>query len=330
MEYIIEDEFVIELEPVIKPKPEAEVEIELPVIAMSNEETPDVSPLQVLDYGTSSIEVSFATATERAEEVVKGVLCGTENPPTFENADYRLLHGQGSMDLAFAGLHYNTEYYLRPYALSNLGYKYGDIVAQRTKSSPIPDEYQLVEWIGANGRSFIVLDYRPSSISAVHTKIRYNTTSNTYCYFGCQDSGNNRAFKGYFYAQTNYRYGNSTVTAYNPVGIDIDVNFSSSRVITTVNSIENVATFSPSSHPMAEYNLCLFANNSNGAIQQIADNGLIYFFEVIEYDDKVIELYPVYRKSDNKPGMYDIVNNQFYLNQGTGEFLVGPDKEWEE
>ena len=36
--------------------------------------------------------------------------------------------------------------------------------------------------------------------------------------------------------------------------------------------------------------------------------------------------YPVYRKSDSKPGMYDIVNGVFYTNQGTGEFLVGPNK----
>lgn len=32
---------------------------------------------------------------------------------------------------------------------------------------------------------------------------------------------------------------------------------------------------------------------------------------------------PCYRKSDSEPGMYDLVNNQFYTNVGTGEFLVG-------
>lgn len=133
MEYVIGDEYEFDLDISLKPLPIAEVEVVLPVIALSNKETPVVTPLQILDYGSSSIEVSFTTTTERAEEVVKGVLCGTENPPTFENADYRLLHGQGSMDLAFAGLHNNTEYYLRPYALSNLGYTYGAVVAQRTK-----------------------------------------------------------------------------------------------------------------------------------------------------------------------------------------------------
>lgn len=30
-----------------------------------------------------------------------------------------------------------------------------------------------------------------------------------------------------------------------------------------------------------------------------------------------------YRKSDNKPGMYDIVTNTFFINAGTGEFIVG-------
>lgn len=35
-------------------------------------------------------------------------------------------------------------------------------------------------------------------------------------------------------------------------------------------------------------------------------------------------LIPCYRNSDNKPGMYDLVTDNFYVNQGTGEFLVGP------
>lgn len=30
---------------------------------------------------------------------------------------------------------------------------------------------------------------------------------------------------------------------------------------------------------------------------------------------------PCYRKSDNKPGLYDTVTKEFYTNQGTGEFL---------
>ena len=36
-----------------------------------------------------------------------------------------------------------------------------------------------------------------------------------------------------------------------------------------------------------------------------------------------INLYPCYRKADNKPGMYDLVTNTFFTNAGTGEFTVG-------
>ena len=43
------------------------------------------------------------------------------------------------------------------------------------------------------------------------------------------------------------------------------------------------------------------------------------------YDgDTLIRNYiPCYRKSDNEIGLYDIVNNVFYTNQGTGVFLKG-------
>ena len=34
---------------------------------------------------------------------------------------------------------------------------------------------------------------------------------------------------------------------------------------------------------------------------------------------------PCRRKSDNKPGMYDTVSGEFFTNQGTGEFICGPD-----
>ena len=54
--------------------------------------------------------------------------------------------------------------------------------------------------------------------------------------------------------------------------------------------------------------------------------GRIYSFSV-ERDSKLIfNLIPCYRKSDNVVGMYDIVNDVFYTNAGTGEFVIGPKK----
>ena len=45
-----------------------------------------------------------------------------------------------------------------------------------------------------------------------------------------------------------------------------------------------------------------------------------YYFKI---NDRC-EFIPCYRKSDDKPGMYDLITKQFFINQGEGEFLVGP------
>ena len=51
----------------------------------------------------------------------------------------------------------------------------------------------------------------------------------------------------------------------------------------------------------------------------------IKYCKIWEEDNLIRNLVPCYRKSDNKLGLYDIVNGKFYTNQGTGEFTAGPD-----
>lgn len=49
------------------------------------------------------------------------------------------------------------------------------------------------------------------------------------------------------------------------------------------------------------------------------------YFRIFENNVLVRNFIPCYRKSDNKPGMYDLVSGQFFVNQGTGDdFLYGP------
>ena len=51
----------------------------------------------------------------------------------------------------------------------------------------------------------------------------------------------------------------------------------------------------------------------------------IYRFLVKVNGETIASYIPCYRKSDSKPGMYDLVSKAFFINQGTDEFLVGPD-----
>lgn len=53
--------------------------------------------------------------------------------------------------------------------------------------------------------------------------------------------------------------------------------------------------------------------------------GKLFYLKLFMEDELVFDLVPCYRKSDNKPGLYDAVNDVFYTNEGTGEFTVGED-----
>ena len=46
-------------------------------------------------------------------------------------------------------------------------------------------------------------------------------------------------------------------------------------------------------------------------------------FEIIKNNIHVRDFVPALRVSDSKPGLYDLVNDKFYTNSGTGEFLYG-------
>ena len=46
---------------------------------------------------------------------------------------------------------------------------------------------------------------------------------------------------------------------------------------------------------------------------------------ISDIDEYLYDVIPCYRKSDHKPGLYDLVTKTFLTNSGTGEFIVGAD-----
>ena len=78
-----------------------------------------------------------------------------------------------------------------------------------------------------------------------------------------------------------------------------------------------VADINPSPNPIALFGLRDGASISSGV------GARMYHVYIYQPGVVNIDLYLCYRKSDNEAGMYDIVNNGFYINQGTGSFIVG-------
>ena len=76
-------------------------------------------------------------------------------------------------------------------------------------------------------------------------------------------------------------------------------------------------------------NMILFgtANFGNTPIPISAYNMKVFRLKLYENDSLVREYVPCYRTSDNEIGLYELVNNVFYPNNGTGTFNKGNDIE---
>ena len=67
------------------------------------------------------------------------------------------------------------------------------------------------------------------------------------------------------------------------------------------------------------YSMSLFEVTAGSLKKGILD-GRIYSCKISDGDTLVRNFIPCVRKSDSKPGLFDVVNGQFYTNAGTGEF----------
>lgn len=70
--------------------------------------------------------------------------------------------------------------------------------------------------------------------------------------------------------------------------------------------------------------LILCGLNTGGTIDNRKFNGKIYSFRIYEGNTLVKDFVPCYRKSDNAIGFYDLINQVFLVNNGSGTFTKGP------
>ena len=84
---------------------------------------------------------------------------------------------------------------------------------------------------------------------------------------------------------------------------------------------EQIATFNTTTDFTTTGDLYLFTRNSTslGAYWY----GKIYGFQIYDNDNLICNLIPCYRNSDKEIGMYDLITDTFFTNQGTGSFTYG-------
>lgn len=67
--------------------------------------------------------------------------------------------------------------------------------------------------------------------------------------------------------------------------------------------------------------LYIFKQNYSAYVSQC--RAKVYYMQLKQENDLVRDFVPCYRKSDNEVGLYDLVTQTFFTNQGSGSFTYG-------
>lgn len=192
-------------------------------------------------------------------------------------------------------------------------------------SYPIDEKYTPVEYLESTGTQYIDTGIKLNQNSRVKIKYQYSAGTSTARVFG--DAHNNS--KGWILTTQNGTPNTKIQTLYGdawkpqanePQSIIPSTNiveFERNGVNQYVNN--NLYYTNPSSNFETTSTAIVF-----GAYYMSLSLSSIKLYELWIWEDGTNisrHFQPCYRKSDNKPGLYDTVTKEFYTNQGTGEFL---------
>ena len=188
----------------------------------------------------------------------------------------------------------------------------------------IPSEYQRVEYIESTGTQYINTNFYSNKCRAVY-KVEFIESGGHVSAIWASNydlvympSGNPLGFNISGYNGIGLNYNTSTNTPY-----EIDATIYSGKQQISVDNekiYENTLSFS-----QTDRKYYIFCGNENNSTTWAYSKIKLYYIKY--YDDENLErnMIPCYRKSDGVIGLYDLVYNKFYPNNGTGVFLKGED-----
>lgn len=297
-----------------------------PVVPVIDTRPPICYPTTASEVKPTSMVVKSSVSDNGKILTENGFVYNTSGNPTVSDTKVICDLGVGFFEKKLENLTQNTEYHIKSYGQNASGLVYGSELVQRTIYSPIPDEYQLVEYLESSGTQYINIGL--NLIAGLEFEIEgYIIGMGVHSGSSSSVSGTSLFFNGIKRVCSNYCfYISSWIQVPDGASDIVKIKLYNGAVSIlnnddTIRISRNIINISR--------NIFLFASNgSNGIFYTSSKITKAHFKNIDANIEK--DMYPVYQIADNKPGMYDIVNGVFYTNQGTGEFVVGPDKEWEE
>lgn len=188
--------------------------------------------------------------------------------------------------------------------------------------SALPAAYQDVGYIESTGTQYINTGIFPSSSMKMELDMQFVGSS------GLRMSGmwqqNNKSFGvGLTNGNAQWRFDSGQANLFS-VG-QSGANDRHLFVIDVPNSIAKVGStgysISPATFSGVARTIYLCARNSD-RIENVGGQ-ILYGCKFYNNGELTYQFVPCYRKSDNKTGLYEIVNEVFYPNNGTDEFIIG-------
>lgn len=189
----------------------------------------------------------------------------------------------------------------------------------------LPNEYQQVEYIESHGTEYIDTKILPNNLTGYSVKLSCNDITTDSFIFGAYENtwrftvGVNSYWYVGFSAVYNYT---DRWKATSGIPVTIKTNYKNDR-IASVNDITNPQMLSSFLPTFTKNSIVLFGRMSGGSVK--GHEQKLYACNITQ-GDKIIRCFvPCYRKSDTTIGMYDIIGQKFYTNDGTGTFTKGQD-----
>lgn len=198
----------------------------------------------------------------------------------------------------------------------------------------LPNEYQEVEYIESTGSQYVDTGVNAENNMNMEAKIllpnavargsnlwlcsaRSSNKHFTFAQFGYFSDTKSTALNAYNDVVTNE---NKAIVPFNEQ-LKIEAVLNNGSQLLTINNKEIINTTTTGDVNM-NMNLFIFARNYvNTVVYETPYR--VYNLKLFNNDILIRNFIPCYRKADNEVGLYDLVNNQFYTNAGTGVFLMG-------
>lgn len=190
-------------------------------------------------------------------------------------------------------------------------------------TSRLPAGYQEVEYIQSSGTQYINTGFKPNNNTRTVMDLELVSSDGIPFIFGVWSGSVKQAYSVYWWTTQHNKWGVDYGTQRQVIEqtvwaerLTVDLN---KNVIT----VKNVSyTLTPTTFT-APNTLTLLALNSSSELEGYYAKAKLYGCKIYDNGTLIRDYVPCYRVSDGAAGLFDIANNVFYSNAGSGTFAVG-------